>query len=715
MNDGSRKDLRQKIPLTLTPNDHLFKNGDLSGVWGNAMEVDAARTAFHGVYWKGMRHLSRLRLEVSGMEPLPITPLTDGGNGDSPFSFSITRLGPSLTPEMDEKNAGPPIVDGPLLVHHNRFCTPNGLEEEIRIDNHGMFEITLPVSLQIDADFRDIMDIRGIRSHWPVHTVEKTILKKDNALLLSCSCEDRIRRESCVVVHEPGLSPSPEGFSGHLRIPAYGHASFRISTVFQDTGRSFPPPSLLLADTIARREDQDRRKDKAFRSRWARIEGEGFPFERWRDNALRDLRILLSPQPSGPFPYAGIPWFSTPFGRDALITGFFTLWAYPDLSKSILAFLARHQAKKRDSFRDSEPGKILHEFRLGEAAHDPSVPFSSYYGSVDATPLFVALSAAYLEKTGDRRFLSRIGPAIDRAMGWIEKFGIDPASGFLVYSGDTDGGLIQKGWKDSGDSVFHDDGQIAPHPIALAEVQGYLYMAYRGYAAILAARGDRAGSTTYARKARDLKKLFNELFWSHSIGMFSLAIDGKGRPCQVRSSNAGHLLFTGIAERNLARITAKELMQEDMFSGFGIRTIGSDEPRYNPVSYHNGSIWPHDNAIILEGFSRYGFSKEASLLARGYFSALSAFPGERAPELYCGFSRNKEDSAPLPYPTSCRIQAWSVSSIFMVFHAMGTLSERKRKAAGEETGPPSPGTKKRTILHIPHDILYSVRRTTDHR
>ena len=715
MNEGSRKDLRQKIPLTLTPNDHLFKNGDLSGIWGNAMEVDADRTAFHGVYWKGMRYLSRLSLRVSGMEPLPITPLTDGGNQDSPFSFSVIRLGPSITPEMNENESSPSVVDGPLLVLHNRFCAPNGLEDEIRIDNHGMHEITLPVSLQIDADFRDIMDIRGIRSHWPVHTVEKKLSEKDNSLLLSCVCEDSIRRESCIIVHEPHLFPTSKGFEGHIRIPAYGYASFRVSTLFQDTGRSFPPKSFLIADTIARREAQDSRKDKAFRSRWARIEGEGFPFDRWRNNALRDLRILLSPQPSGPFPYAGIPWFSTPFGRDSLLTGFFTLWAYPALSKSILAFLAGHQAKTRDNFRDSEPGKILHEFRLGEAAHDPSVPFSSYYGSVDATPLFVALSAAYLDKTGDRRFLSRIGPALDRAMGWIENFGIDPSSGFLVYSGDTEGGLIQKGWKDSSDSVFHDDGQIAPHPIALAEVQGYLYMAYRGYAAVLGARGDRTGSATYTRKARDLKKLFNALFWSDAIGMFSLAIDGKGRPCEVRSSNAGHLLFTGIAEQKLARITAKELMQDDMFSGFGIRTIGSREPRYNPVSYHNGSVWPHDNAIILEGFSRYGFLREASLLARGYFSALSSFPGERAPELYCGFSREKEDSSPLPYPTSCRIQAWSVASIFMVFHALGTLSERRGKKTSPQEGTSQPERGKRLSLHIPHSILYSVRRSTDHR
>ena len=259
-------------------------------------------------------------------------------------------------------------------------------------------------------------------------------------------------------------------------------------------------------------------------------------------------------------------------------------------------------------------------------------------------------------------------------MEWIDRFGLEPTSGFLVYSGDIEGGLVQKGWKDSGDSIFHSDGRIAPHPIALPEVQGYLYMAYLGYSMLLSVWGEGRKSRIYKQKALTLKDNFNDCFWSPSNRMFALAVDGKGHPCEVRSSNAGHVLFTGIAKHSLARMTGKEIMAPDMFSGFGIRTVGINEIRYNPVSYHNGSVWPHDNALIIEGLRRYGMKNEAKRLANAYLSTLSSFPGERPPELYCGFAKESTATTPLPYPTSCRIQAWSVSSVFLVLHSLQSMA-----------------------------------------
>ncbi|MDA8149856.1 MAG: hypothetical protein M0041_01770 [Nitrospiraceae bacterium] len=670
-----RSDLRQNIPLTLTPNDHLFKNGDLCGIWGNSMEINADQRGIHGAYWKGMRHFSTYFLEVAGKPVLPITPLSDGGNGPSPFLFSLILLGPSITSDFASSKGKNLFVDGPLLVRHKRFCLSNGFEDEVKIKNHAPFDIQIPVAIKADADFRDIMDIRGIRSRWPEHKIERFQEEATSELLLTCLGEDGVRRSSIIRLWGSGFKTSPQGFEGNLPIPAKGAATFQISSLFVE-GNNTDRPALKrnTPEKLSHLERLDQKEDRVFRSKWPKIASDQLPLGRWCNNALQDLRILLTPQATGPYPYAGVPWFSTPFGRDALITGFFTLWAYPELSRSILAFLAKNQATRHDSLRDAQPGKILHEYRYGEVANDPSIPFSCYYGSVDSTPLFIALAAEYLQKTGNRSFLLKIRPALHHAMEWIENFGINPDSGFLVYSGDQEGGLIQKGWKDSGDSIFHADGRIAPHPIALSEVQGYLYMSYIGYAALLSDWGDTKKAKSYLRKATTLKNNFNDLFWSPSIRMFALAIDGKGFPCEVRSSNAGHLLFTGIAKNSLARKTGKELLQPDMFSGYGIRTIGSNEVRYNPVSYHNGSVWPHDNALIIDGLKRYRLMAEAKRLTDAYLSALALFPGERPPELYCGFSKDNTTSGPLPYPTSCRIQAWSVTSFLKVLEVLRSMT-----------------------------------------
>ena len=669
MSGVDRSELRQKVPLTLTPNDHLFKNGDLSGIWGNAMEIDSHQRGIHGAYWKGMRHLSLFLIFIDGKPPLPITPLTDGGNGSSPFLFTSMLLGPTITSELSTKRGDSFFVDGPLLLSQRRFCLTNGFEDEVRLENHAPFDIRIPFSLEIDADFRDIMDIRGIRSQWPPHNVERISQKDTTALLLTCLCEDKIRRNSLVHVLNHGIAKTDKGFEGEILIPAKGSEVIRTSCRFSEKSME-PPRNDSSPTTISRLAALDKKKERLFNAKWAGIHASTSLLGRWKRNALRDLRILLTPQPTGPYPYAGVPWFSTPFGRDALITGFFSLWANPELSKSILAFLSKHQAKHVDTLRDAQPGKILHEYRFGEAAKDPRIPFSSYYGSVDSTPLFVALAAAYFQQTKNQSFLSLLRPSLDRAMEWIDRFGLDPTSGFLVYSGDLEGGLVQKGWKDSGDSIFHSDGRIASHPIALPEVQGYLYMAYLGYSMLLSVWGEGRKSRIYKQKALKLKDNFNDCFWRPSIRMFALAVDGKGHPCEVRSSNAGHVLFTGIAKHSLARMTGKEIMAPDMFSGFGIRTIGINEIRYNPVSYHNGSVWPHDNALIIEGLRRYGMKNKAKRLANAYLSTLASFPGERPPELYCVFAKESTATTPLPYPTSCRIQAWSVSSVFLVLHSL---------------------------------------------
>lgn len=669
----------EKHTLLLTLGDHLFKNGDLLGLWDGALNIDKNNVSFHGLYWKGMRYLSTWNMEIgqTGLYPLDSIQSSEINREISPYFDHVRLLGPYLKNLFLADNKQNVDFDGPLLIDRARFCGSSWMIEEVTVYNHAPFDLKIPLRLQVNTDFHDMMDVRGIRTAAAPVYLNTSFNSTNNELIMRCKGNDNIERKT--VVHIDGLSI--DWYDGCLNttltIPPLQSQIFKITVKCTESGKTTSRSSPALSDTIKKlkissslKKDQEARK--AFREDWPLVEGEGLPLKKWTDNAIDDIRVLLSRTRQGYFPYAGIPWFSTPFGRDALITGFSTLWAFPALSKSILLFLAAKQAKKKDIFHDAEPGKILHEFRYGEAGKDPSVPFGVYYGSVDSTPLFIALCWSYYSRTLDRDLLMNLKPVLIKAMQWIEKFGVNPDTGFLVYFKDAKKGLTQKGWKDSQDSVFHSDGSLAEHPIALSEVQGYLYMAYQGFSAIMNIYKEPSLSKHFEKKAAALKARFNKEFWSDKINMFSLAIDGNKRSCEVRASNAGHLLISGIADPMYAEQTARELLKSDLYSGWGIRTLSAKEIRFNPVSYHNGSVWPHDNAIIMAGFAKYGLTKELSSLANSYFSTLPKLPSERPPELYCGFTKEESDS-PLSYPTSCRIQSWSVASIFLVIQSIANL------------------------------------------
>ena len=675
----NQEEARTHVPLALTVNDHLQKNGDFLGLWDNTMDFEVGRVPFYGLYWKGMRHLSKLLLLLDGRALLPLFSAAPSWNGhsSSPYFRHLRLLGPSLSSFLDAPNDPHISIDGPLLVERRRFCFSNGFVEELTVHNHGPFPIQVPITMMLEADFVDIMDVRGIRTPLPTHRVTDTYSTETNSLTLSCLGQDKVERETIVQAENLALVWREGSLTGMMALSPKQSLTAMIQIQCREkTGENLNcnvSGARKNVLPISRHLEKDLRDQKKFRKMWPRISCDGVPLSRWTDNAINDLRILLTPTRYGHFPYAGIPWFSTPFGRDALMTGFSTLWAFPSLTKSVLLFLAATQAREDDAFRDAEKGKILHEFRFGEAGSDPMVPFGRYYGSIDATPLFIALSWEYLRRTNDYRTILRLKNPLFRAMMWIEQKGLDPSTGFLAYSADQGKGLVQKGWKDSGDSVFHANGELATDPVALAEVQGYLYMAYHGYSKLSEVFGDFTTGERFEKKAHDLKERFNKHFWSEKIRMFALALDGRGNRCEVRTSNAGHLLFSGIAHEKYAKVTAKEILKSDMFSGWGIRTLGTKEVRYNPVSYHNGSIWPHDNAVILAGFSRYNLERELSILADAYFRTLSFLPSERPPELYCGFEKGSSSEGPLSYPTSCRIQAWSVASIFLAIQAIASM------------------------------------------
>jgi glycogen debranching enzyme len=391
-------------------------------------------------------------------------------------------------------------------------------------------------------------------------------------------------------------------------------------------------------------------------------------FNEWINRSKNDLITMTTRTPHGLYPYAGIPWYSTAFGRDGILTAFECLWVEPELARGVLHYLAQTQATEFNDFQDAEPGKIFHETRGGEMAELAEIPFKLYYGTIDATPLFICLAGAYLERTNDLETLNRIWPNIEKALYWIDHYGDIDNDGFVEYKTKSSKGLTNQGWKDSFDSIFYEDGKLAAEPIALCEVQGYVYDAKISASAIATSLGYEDRANQLKNEAENLKDKFNKMFWSDSKQIYVLALDGKKRPCNVISSNAGHCLFSGIATEERAHLTAKNLLSENMFSGWGIRTIAESEPRYNPMSYHNGSIWPHDNAIIAYGFSRYNLMDEAAKVMKGVFDTAISADGYRLPELFCGFDRIK-GQGPTSYPVACAPQAWSVGAIFLLIQS----------------------------------------------
>jgi glycogen debranching enzyme len=640
------------IPATAPLNRprRMLKHGDSFLVIDSQGDIGATTGEADGLFHNDTRHLARLELLVNGAAPR----LLDFSMRDDNLVYTVDLTNPDIY-----KDNRIIFENSTLHIVRTTFLWQATAYQRIAAMNHGDHPIAVRLTLGFANDFADLFEVRGLkREHRGTSDAEVTDV--DTAALRYVGLDGTTR--STLLRFEPAPTQLTQTAAEYqltlapkARIPIY-------LSVECSPGRAAKPPRFFKAMI-----DAQHRLKRATRHTTT-ITTSNDVFNEVLSRAMADLYMLITDTPQGPYPYAGIPWYSTLFGRDGLVTAFEMLWLDPAVARGVLRRLATYQATADDPDNDAQPGKILHEVRGGEMAALREVPFARYYGSVDATPLFVMLAGLYAERTGDQATLVELWPAVEAALGWLDGPGDSDRDGFVEYHRMTKEGLANQGWKDSHDAIFHADGRLAEGPIALAEVQGYIYMAK-----VLAARcarrlGDMRRAGELEEQAKDLAERFDAAFWCPEIDSFALALDGAKSQCRVRSSNAGQLLFTGIVRPDRATKMADGLLRPQFFSGWGVRTISHGERRYNPMSYHNGSIWPHDNALIALGLARYGLKDAAAKVFTGLYEAAAYMELRRLPELFCGFQRRR-GRGPTLYPVACSPQAWASGAPFLMLQA----------------------------------------------
>jgi len=629
-----------------------LKYGDTFAVFNHFGDMRPIPSGEEGLYLDGTRFLSRFMLYLDGFRPLILGSTVRDDNDQ----LIVTLTNPDL------------FVDGELHLPANSlhiskraFLLDAVCYVEVRVENYSGQPVDPVLTVSVAADFKDIYEVRGMARQRHGDMDEPIV--EDHRIILGYLGLDGEQRVTSIE-----FTPRPDRID-------HGQAKYSVSLE--------PRKSLTFLVTIAcmralRSHTEPLRIEKARaavlsgidtdKATACSLQSSNGQFNAWVNRSLSDLHMLITELPTGPYPYAGIPWFNTPFGRDGIITAWECLWVRPDLAKGVLAYLASTQATEFIPGQDAEPGKILHETRSGEMAALKEMPFGLYYGSVDATPLFVALAGAYYERTGDLSFIADIWLNLQAALEWMATSGDRDGDGFLEYERRSADGLLHQGWKDADDAVFHADGTPVQGAIAMCEVQGYAYAAYKAASKLADALGEEEDRLRFAERAETLRTRFNDVFWCEELSTYAMALDGDKRPCRIVTSNAGQCLFTGIATPERAARIAETLLLDETYSGWGVRTVSSSESRFNPMAYHNGSVWPHDNALIAYGMARYGLAKQVNRLFTGLFEAAMYFDLHRMPELFCGFSREPGEG-PVLYPVACAPQAWSAASVFLLCQA----------------------------------------------
>jgi glycogen debranching enzyme len=628
-----------------------LKHGDCFAVLDSHADIGASAGGPDGIFFCDTRYLSHLEMLLNGQQPLLLGSSVRDDN--SILTVDLTNSDIYLAQNLV-------LPKDVLHVVRTLFLWRGTAYQRLRVQNHGDRPFEVRLTLAFASDFADLFEVRGMRrARRGTATAE---VSGDNGVTLNYQGLDGNRLRTMLL-----FDPAPERLADSTASYAFDLQPDQSRSIYVavkcNRGVDESPP-LPFRKGLRAAFQEHRSASRGL----ATIMTSNPIFNEVMCRSMADLAILTTGTPEGPYPYAGIPWYSTTFGRDGIITAMQMLWCDSRIAKGVLRRLAAYQAKDFEPVADAEPGKILHEMRGGEMAALREVPFKQYYGSVDATPLFVMLAGLYTEHTGDIETLQELWPNIEAALAWIDGPGDPDRDGFIEYDRADQNGLVNQGWKDSYDAVFHSDGSIALGPTALCEVQGYVYAAKRAAARGARRLGKLALGDSLDAQAVKLAERFEAAFWCEDLDTYALALDGHKRPCRVRTSNAGQVLFSGIAAPERAERVMRDLMRPSFFSGWGIRTVAREEKRYNPMSYHNGSVWPHDNALIAAGFARYGHKSAIDRVFKGLFDAAAYMELRRLPELYCGFQRGRQ-RGPTLYPVACSPQAWAAGTPLMLLQS----------------------------------------------
>jgi glycogen debranching enzyme len=635
------------------------RNGDISPELG-----------IMGVYIDDMRYLSGLTLLLGGLKPLPVGAQVTADNAE----LIVNLVNPVL-----QDAAGVEVPENSIHLKR-RITLCNGVTyQAVTIHNYNDYPVSLPLGFKFDSDFVDMFNVRSRNYKKSLGVKEQTALSAaDTTATFTYKGIDKTVRQAGIHFSPgEGVHLSETGAEIQLKLPARGK-----TTLYLEAGKLKSDGRLKYQEAV----DLVSKERADFLHLGAQLEFSNPLLQEWFDRSANDLAFLTNRYDTGLYPCAGVPWFAVPFGRDGIITALEMLWAKPDVAKGVLQFLSGRQAQKEDASKDAEPGKIMHETRENEMSRVGMVPFSLYYGGIDTTLLYVILAGEYLRQTNDTVFIKKIWPNIQASLKWIETYAEDKnwskeeAQGFIMYQRKLESGLYNQMWKDSQDSVFYENGDTnVKFPRASCEVQGYAYAAWNTGKKLAETFQEAAAAKHYGERAETLYKNFNDKFWDKEGQYYVSALDGEGKPCRVKASNMGQLLFTGIVPPDRAEKIVSMMMSDKFFSGFGIRTVADDEKRYNPLSYHNGSIWPHDTALIAAGMGKAGKTDESARLFSGLMLAAKA-NGWRLPELFGGFKRENE-AGPVPYPHACSPQAWAAAAPFQLLQAV--LGLEVNAASGE--------------------------------
>jgi glycogen debranching enzyme len=646
----------------------VLKQGEMFAVFDRHGDIRPLGLGEQGLYFEGTRFLSRFELLWNDQDLLLL--------GSTVRDDNILLAVDLTNPDSDKPNGaagGVPVPRSTLHVARGRFLWEGTCHERLRLTNHGLAPIEAVLRVLVDADFADVFEVRGAHR---AQRGERRAEVRDGEVHIVYTGLDGVVRRMRLVADPPPAQATPTELRFPLHLPPQGETTLQLSVqclvgdrAARPAGRprptsaeSFDGAFRTAADAMSHSRESD-----------CTVSTSNAQFNDWLARSCADVHMMLSDTRPGPYPHAGVPWFATPFGRDGIITALEYLWVNPALARGVLRYLASTQADATDAAHDAEPGKILHEARDGEMAALGEVPFGRYYGSADATPLFVLLAGAAFARTGDLELARELWPHVERALEWMRDHGDRDGDGLIEYAKCSPTGLVNQGWKDSHDSIFHAGGELAAPPIAPCEIQGYAFAALRSAALLARALGDEGRGRALDEQAEGLRRTIEELYWCEELGSYALALDGRKRPCRVRASNAGHLLFCGVPSPERAARLTETLMDKSSHSGWGIRTVATGEARYNPMAYHNGSVWPHDNALIAAGFGRYGFQDSAAKVLGGLFEASLHMPLRRMPELFCGFTR-RQGEGPTSYPLACSPQSWAAASVFLLVQSCLGLS-----------------------------------------